>query len=739
MTDISTPQSLSADQYAIGLDETGTLIGSVIDESQINYAVLGKPTTSTTQNDVGTGIKTFTLDVDNGITVDDPVRIKSLDDPACWMYGICVSRDTGSYPIEIEVLVYRCSDLTITGQNWQIQKTPNFASLSSSVLGYATDTLQFGSDIVVGQVVSFTTDANKRFRPGTHFIVSALNVTDGTVQDFDGTGWAYNKTTGDISISVENLSLDASTGEYSAWLVYAQDGPTLFTSNQRYGLDVSVSGTTLTVTAGSMLDSTGDVILSTNGLSKDLTALFLAGDGNGCQSLSSDLSGTITIAGTAGTGSGTDFTSQFSASSFSPNTVFPDFTSRRGNLTQGVTTITVAGSGTSFVASVSDDTTLGVTGLTGVTNATYKRGGWVDLVGIVYGALLVQNDTTGDIDIATISLSPNGAPDLPSGYSVYGALATISKLGSVWSAIQWPNASTFDALSPNTTEGDMTYFHNGSNVRLSVGANATILSSNGTGPVYRTSGNLGLVSTAIIPNTAPAAGEILIGNAGGTAYAKNALSGDVTITSAGVTAIKSSVALAGSPTTTTQGAGDNSTKIGTTAYADAGDAATLTTAEAYTDAQIAAHTAAGWSVVGTANTAFPTGANSLSVTGITKDDILIYFTGVKCATTTRFLLVQPNGDTTVADYLGTGGTIVASLFNPLGTTQSNSQTTTGCIEISGAQQAIGKLCSSAGKLAASTMVSNDILWDVATVISSLTFIWNSTGNFSGGTYTILQR
>ena len=47
----------------------------------------------------------------------------------------------------------------------------------------------------------------------------------------------------------------------------------------------------------------------------------------------------------------------------------------------------------------------------------------------------------------------------------------------------------------------------------------------------------GLTRSAIVPNTAPAAGALLIGNAGGTAYAPNAVTGDVTITSAGVTAI----------------------------------------------------------------------------------------------------------------------------------------------------------------------------------------------------------
>ena len=48
---------------------------------------------------------------------------------------------------------------------------------------------------------------------------------------------------------------------------------------------------------------------------------------------------------------------------------------------------------------------------------------------------------------------------------------------------------------------------------------------------------------AIVPNTAPAAGALLVGNAGATAYASTAMSGDVTITSAGVTAIKSSPTL----------------------------------------------------------------------------------------------------------------------------------------------------------------------------------------------------
>lgn len=61
------------------------------------------------------------------------------------------------------------------------------------------------------------------------------------------------------------------------------------------------------------------------------------------------------------------------------------------------------------------------------------------------------------------------------------------------------------------------------------------------------------------------AGNVLLGNASNVPTS-TALSGDVTVTSAGVTAIKSSVALAGSPTTTTQTAGTNDTTIATTAF-----------------------------------------------------------------------------------------------------------------------------------------------------------------------------
>ncbi len=56
---------------------------------------------------------------------------------------------------------------------------------------------------------------------------------------------------------------------------------------------------------------------------------------------------------------------------------------------------------------------------------------------------------------------------------------------------------------------------------------------------------------AIVPNTTPGAGEVLVGNAGGTAYAKQALSGSCTLTSAGVITCSAAPAFPVNPQTST--------------------------------------------------------------------------------------------------------------------------------------------------------------------------------------------
>lgn len=61
---------------------------------------------------------------------------------------------------------------------------------------------------------------------------------------------------------------------------------------------------------------------------------------------------------------------------------------------------------------------------------------------------------------------------------------------------------------------------------------------------------------AIVPNTAPTAGQLLVGNAGGTAYAPVSASGDATVASDGTITVSQARGLreTGGPTTLTMGA-----------------------------------------------------------------------------------------------------------------------------------------------------------------------------------------
>jgi hypothetical protein len=111
---------------------------------------------------------------------------------------------------------------------------------------------------------------------------------------------------------------------------------------------------------------------------------------------------------------------------------------------------------------------------------------------------------------------------------------------------------------------------NASNVPTSTTVSGDVTISN-TGVTAISSGvivNADINASAAIAHSKLAsltAGNVLLGNASNVPTS-TALSGDVTVTSAGVTAIKSSVALGGSPTTTTQTAGTNNTTIATTAF-----------------------------------------------------------------------------------------------------------------------------------------------------------------------------
>ena len=84
--------------------------------------------------------------------------------------------------------------------------------------------------------------------------------------------------------------------------------------------------------------------------------------------------------------------------------------------------------------------------------------------------------------------------------------------------------------------------------------------------LVRNANSTGDISAKAVANT-----QILIGD--GTGFTAAALSGDATMTNAGVVDISNDVALGGSPTTTTQSAGNNTTRVATTAFVTAAVAA----------------------------------------------------------------------------------------------------------------------------------------------------------------------
>jgi hypothetical protein len=195
---------------------------------------------------------------------------------------------------------------------------------------------------------------------------------------------------------------------------------------------------------------------------------------------------------------------------------------------------------------------------TAALTATYSNGS----SGV--GATLTNSGTQAAISIDGVSLAASNRVLVKNqATAAQNGIYTVTTVGS--GATNWvlTRATDFNTASATgVEEGAFTVIEEGTALF------GTLWIETGQGPF--TIGTTAITFTQLqVTNVNLTNGHILVGNASNIA-ADVAMSGDVTITNAGVTAIKSSVALAGNPTTTTQSAGDNSTKIATTAYVDAG-------------------------------------------------------------------------------------------------------------------------------------------------------------------------
>lgn len=180
-------------------------------------------------------------------------------------------------------------------------------------------------------------------------------------------------------------------------------------------------------------------------------------------------------------------------------------------LVSAATGFTIAGGTTSKTATIAgnfttahgDDLTLTTTGATNVTLPTS-------------GTLLAGNqtitlsgDTTGSGSTAITTTTPK----------VNGVAYPTSPSTNTVPVVTGTNAVTYETV-PNAALANST---------ITIGGVSTALGGSALSSVT----NDTQTKAAVVPNTAPASGDLLIGNAGGTAYAHQAMSGDASIASTG--------------------------------------------------------------------------------------------------------------------------------------------------------------------------------------------------------------
>lgn len=430
MTDVYAPQSSDdSREFVKRFGDDGTAVFERVGFEDLDFsAIFGKVTTSGTQNAIAYGIKGFTLDYDNdSIKVGYPLQCMSMDDPECFMQGVVVTKDTRYSPAYIEVAVTIISPLVNTTNNWELSVVPvaGFSVNPSATVGISTTSIDAGGD----GPFTFTTQTGKLFMQssavGGTVVITALN---------DPKTYLYGRiaVVSGSSLIVNKIYSNA-TSAVDAWSIQLFDGPapghpTFFIT----GLTVSQGSGTLDVDIypGSVRDYSGTLdIVNTGILTKKLDALFTAGTNQGGVRRV-QLTGTLSSSGTTVTGSGTAFLTEADqanalSSDYNQQT---NITAVPSQLETGLTQIISTATRTTVVSATFSNTSIvSDQGLNASAGTTAYRGGVPQgttsaLEYLLYGC---RKDSDGTFDAFFSTVTEDGEPDLPSGYSLYRLLARV--------------------------------------------------------------------------------------------------------------------------------------------------------------------------------------------------------------------------------------------------------------------------------------------------------------------------
>lgn len=408
------------------------------DDGAIEYARVGIEEISTrgrfgmssysySPQELTVGNKTFWLTDESQIKVGDDVLITHVYQKEFYMWGEVTNKVNNAFESYLEIFIEDVSEIYIENlSGWDIQVVarpkPGIEKDVSFSTVDPTDAGPFTFEITSGKF--FPLGGQLLIKPNEDRTVALL----GRVLSYEGTTLIVAKNETNATVPTD----------YDSWNIALLDAPPAdmpFRSIDGLTIEAETGTGVMTVSAGSVMDSTGSILLTLPAtVTKELDEYFVEGTGEGSQ-VRVLISGTVTSSGDILTGTGTAFTTELVESGV-PAVYLDDYLAS-GGLTESWFGSLATGSMISYgtdtdvssISTITNNTTLDVGNPPGVTADTIYRGGALNTAaGSDFGdwyVLIIRRDSDGYIDICTCTATPSGEPDLPAGYTYYRCIGRI--------------------------------------------------------------------------------------------------------------------------------------------------------------------------------------------------------------------------------------------------------------------------------------------------------------------------